>query len=155
MKKLLALAVVTLTLLTGCTSHVSSTVKLSLAPVPYSMRVDSKIAPFLSVATATGDFAKQAAAAGAQAQAIVYYTPRSGSRAIFMAVYYFPAATFDALKNPNEPPAYGQEVIRKNGMVFSIAGPQDSIFDPNTQDGKNISILYATITKPETYSPLL
>jgi len=70
-------------------------------------------------------------------------------------VYYFPAATFDALKNPNEPPAYGQEVIRKNGMVFSIAGPQDSIFDPNTQDGKNISTLYATITKPETYSPLL
>ncbi len=154
MKRLVSLAALSLVLLTGCTSESSSTVKLSLSPVPYSMQVDSKIAPFLSVAAATGDFAKQAAAAGARAQAIIYYTTKSGNRAIFMAVYYFPAASFDALKNPNEPPAYGQEVIRRNGMVFSIAGPQDSIFDPNTQDGKNISALYATITKPETYSPL-
>jgi len=82
---------------------------------------------------------------------MIYYIPSNGSKVIFMSVYEFPAKTFDRLKNPAEPPAYGQEVLRKNGIVFSVAGPQDSIFDPKTADGKNISALYSTIYKSTTY----
>jgi len=151
MKRFFALASISLLLLTGCGVQGASQSNLSLSPVPFTMKVDSKILPYLSVASATGEFAEQTRAAGAKDQALVYYSTKLGVKAIFMGVYYFPAAIFDALKNPNEPPGYGQEVIRKDGMVLSIAGPQDSIFDPKTIDGKNISALYATITKPGTY----
>jgi len=116
------------------------------------MNVDSAIVSHLAVTVASGDFAKQATKAGAISQSIIYYIPSTGSKAIFMSVYEFPVATFDRLKNPAEPPAYGQEVLRKNGFVFSVAGPHDSIFDPTTADGKNVSALYATIYKSDTYS---
>ena len=37
-------------------------------------------------------------------------------------------------------------------MILSIAGPQDSIFDPKTNDGKNIDILYKSIYHAASYS---
>ena len=152
MKRVSLALLATTLILAGCSNSGGQLVSLPLTPVPYLMKVDRTIATHLSVEAATGDWAKQASKDGALNQAIVYYTPASGSRVIFMSVYEFPAKQFDSLQNPNQPPPYGQEVIRKNGKVFSIAGPQDSIFDPKTQDGKNISALYATITKASTYS---
>ena len=119
------------------------------------MKVDAQIVSHLTVEIPNNDFAKSATEAGAKAQALIYYTPSTGSKVIFMAVYLFPAKKFDRLKNPNEPPAFGQEVLRRNGDVLSVAGPNDSIFDPKTIDGKNIAALYKTITKAETYVPAL
>ena len=116
------------------------------------MSVDKTIAGHLTVKVPPGDWAKQASKDGAISEAVVYYTPSKGSPAIFMSVYEFPSTIFDRLQNPNQPPPYGTEVIRKNGKVFSVAGPQDSIFDPKSQDGKNVGILYATIANPSTYS---
>ena len=152
MKKLLAPLLMAVLVLTGCGSATTPIFKLPLTPVPLIMKVDSRILAHLVVSVALGDYAKQAKKAGALTQSIVYYVPSSGPRAILMVVYEFPTKTFDRLQNPKQPPAYGQEVIRKNGEVFSIAGPQDSIFDPKSQDGKNVATLYATMFKPSTYS---
>lgn len=153
MKKFLTLLLLTVLVLTGCSSSAEQLSTLSLSPVPYFMKVDSTIAPHLSVSAPSGEWPKEAKKAGAIDQSVIYYSPINGAKVIFMSVYYFPAKVFDSLKNPNELPAFGQEVIRKGGLVLSVAGPQDSIFDPKSQDGKNISTLYATITKPSTYTP--
>ena len=150
MRKLFVPFVICLLVLTGC-STTKGVFKLTLSPTPLVMKVNPAIVTHLIVSKAAGEWAKQAAKDGAMSQAVVYYQPVQGNRAIFMTVYEFPAVKFDRLKNPNQPPAYGQEVIRKNGIVFSIAGPQDSIYDPKTKDGKNITALYATIYKASTY----
>ena len=152
MRKLLAPLLISVLLLTGCGSSTTPIFKLPLTPVPLIMKVDSRILAHLVVSVASGDYATQAKKAGALTQSIVYYVPSSGPRAILMVVYEFPTKTFEQLQNPNQPPAFGQEVIRKNGEVFSIAGPQDSIFDPKSQDGKNVATLYATMFKSSTYS---
>jgi len=117
------------------------------------MKVDSAIVTHITVAIPTNDFAKAAKKDGATSQVVLYYQPSSGAKVIFMSVYFFPAKAFDRLKNPNQPPSYGQEVIRRNGNVLSVAGPSDSIFDPKSKDGENISALYATIYKAATYTP--
>ncbi len=152
MKKLLAPLLISVLALTGCANSSHDFFKLPLSPVPLKMSVDTTILGHLIVSVASGESAKQATKNGALAQSIVYYLPSSGSKVIFISVFEFPAKIFDRLKNPNQPPSYGQEILRKNGVVFSVAGPQDSIFDPKTADGKNISALYATIYKPATYS---
>ncbi len=152
MKKLLAPLLISLLVLTGCGNSAHAIFKLPLSPVPLIMNVDTTILSHLVVSVASGDFAKQATKDGAISQSIIYYLPATGSKVIFMSVYEFPATKFDRLKNPAEPPAYGQEVLRKNGFVYSVAGPHDSIFDPKTADGKNVSALYATIYKSATYS---
>jgi len=36
-------------------------------------------------------------------------------------------------------------------MVVAIAGPQDSIFDPNSQDGKNSATLYTLVYDPNSF----
>ena len=152
MKKLLASLFISVLVLTGCGSSGHGNFKLPLSPVPLVMNVDTSIVSHLSVSVASGSYAKQATKDGAISQSIIYYIPSTGAKVIFMSVYEFSAATFDRLKNPSQPPAYGQEVLRKNGYVFSVAGPQDSIFDPKTADGINVSALYATIYKSATYS---
>ncbi len=152
MKRLFIILIASTLALTGCASN-RPLFNLPLSPVPYLMKVDAGLVTHLTVESPSNDFAKSATKAGAKAQAIIYYTPSTGSKVIFMSVYLFPAKTFDRLKNPNEPPAYGQEIIRRNDEVLSIAGPNDSIFDPKTIDGKNIAALYETITKPATSSP--
>jgi len=152
MKKLLLALIASSLVLTGC-SNSSHILNLSLSPIPYSMNLDKSIASHLSVAVPTNDFALSAKKDGAISQVLLYYKPDKGDKVIFMAAYLFPQKSFDKLKNPNQPPSYGQEVIRRNGEVLSIAGPSDSIFDPNSTDGKNITALYDTIYKASTYSP--
>jgi hypothetical protein len=45
-------------------------------------------------------------------------------------------------------------LIRKDGKVLSVAGPQDTIFDADTLDGKNVVASNALIYEPENYAPL-
>jgi hypothetical protein len=46
---------------------------------------------------------------------------------------------------------FGTEVSRKDGYVLAVAGPQDSIFEPFTPDGKNITTLYEELYKKSSY----
>ncbi len=152
MKKLLAPLLISVLVLTGCGSSVHGIFKLPLSPVPLVMNVDTTILSHLIVSVASGSYSKQATKDGAIAQSILYYQPNTGAKVIFLSFYEFPAQKFDRLTNPAEPPPYGTEVLRKNGFVYSVAGPQDSIFDPKTADGKNITALYTTIYKSDTYT---
>jgi len=127
---------------------------ISLAPVPYELQLPEEIARNLSVEAISGDWAKEVERWGGEAASLVYYQPAEGSRSILMSVYYFPADKFDAAQNPNEPPSFGREVIRKDGKVLSVAGPQDTIFDAGTVDAKNVVASNALIYEPENYSPL-
>ena len=151
MKKLLIPFLMCALVLTGCSTG-KGVFKLTLSPTPLVMKVDPAIVIHLEVAKSTGAFAQQATKDGAISQSVVYYIPEKGAKVIFMSVYEFSAAKFDHLKNPNQPPSYGTEVLRKNGKVFSVAGPQDSIFDPKSSDGKRVTELYSTIYNKSTYS---
>ncbi|MEI6648475.1 MAG: hypothetical protein WCO08_02415 [Actinomycetes bacterium] len=150
--KALSLTFAAVLFLAGCASSASKNTEFNLAPIPFTWTVPKDIVSHLSLEVPTDSYAKTAVKAGAKAQVLVYYTTDKGRKAIFMGVFYFPNKAFAATINPSEPPSYGSKVLSRNGMVLSIAGPQDSIFDPTTQDGKNIGILYAGITKAASYS---
>ena len=136
------------------TAAIAGTKNISLAPVPYELRLPSEIAEKLSVEAISGSWAEEVMKWGADAASVVYYQPSQGRRAILMSVYYFPAEKFDAAQNPNEPPSFGQEVIRKDGKVLSVAGPQDIIFEPDTQDSRDVIASNDLIYDPESYAPL-
>jgi hypothetical protein len=141
--------------LSGCANSSQEMVSISLAPAPYSIQVPSEIAKHLSVEDmaldASSEFAEQVRAAGAIAQVWINYTADDGSVHGFAGVYYFGKADFDKAQNPNEPPLYGSKVIEQNEMVLAIAGPQDSILDPESQDGKNSMALYELIYDPKSF----
>jgi hypothetical protein len=89
---------------------------------------------------------------GAISATTIYYTDLTAKdKHILLTVFLFPEDKFDAAANPNEPPMFGQEVIRESGNVLSVAGPQDSMFDPESQDGKNITALYEAMYKAQTW----
>ena len=138
--------------LAGC-SQLSGAV--DLAPIPYSFYPPAGLDSKLSVELMTGQWYEDAVAAGIESAVTVTYTPDEGQPAILMGVYYMPESVFDAAANPNEPPIYGTLVTRSrgDGFVLSVAGPQDSIYDPETDDGKNISLLYEAIYNIESYIP--
>ena len=126
---------------------------VDLDPVPYSFHPPSGLESKLSVESMTGDWASEVFAAGVESAVTVTYTPDEGQPAILMGAYYMPESVFDQAANPNEPPLYGTEVARADGYVLSVAGPQDSIYDPESQDGKNIGLLYDALYDPESYMP--
>lgn len=136
------------------TAALAGTRNISLAPVPYELRLPSEIAEKLSVEAISGLWAEEVGKWGAEAASVVYYQPAEGSRAILMSVYYFPAEKFDAAQNPNEPPSIGREVIRKDGKILSVAGPQDIIFEPDTEDSRNVIASNDLIYDPKNYVPL-
>lgn len=138
----------------AATASVADTTSISLNPVPYEVRLPEEIAGKLSVEEISGSWAEEVKKWGADAASLVYYQPAEGQRSILMSVYYFPAEKFDAANDPNEAPSFGREVIRKDGKVLSVAGPQDTIFDANTDDGKNVVASNALIYDPENYTPL-
>ena len=147
------LAAAALMVVTG-TASLAGTTSVSLAPVPYEIKLPDEIAGKLSVEAISGTWAEEVKKWGADAASLVYYQPAEGSRSILMSVYYFPAEKFDAAQNPNEPPSFGREVIRKDGKILSVAGPQDIIFDPDTEDSRNVVASNALIYEPENYTPL-
>lgn len=138
-------------LLSGCGGAPQSGTDLPLDPVPFSMAVPDEIRARLSTGPIEGPFGEQVAADGATAATTVYYQPANGERVIFMTAYWFPQDRFDALQSPDEPPLLGFEVLREAGHVLSVAGPKDSIFAPDTPDGRNLIALYGLINLPETY----
>ena len=142
-----------LTVVAG-TAAFAGTSSISLAPVPFEIKLPEEFAGKLSVEAFSGSWAEEIAKSGADAASLVYYQPESGDKTILMGVYYFPADKWDAAQNPNEPPPYGREVIRKDGKVLSVAGPQDTIFDAETVDGKNVVASNALIYEPENYTHL-
>ena len=141
-------------LLSGCTLVPSQNVELSLGDIPFTWSVPKNIYSHLTVETPSNEYSQYATDAGAVAQTLVYYTPDSGSRTIFMGLYYFPTARFNAASRPDEPPSFGSKVIESDGMILSAAGPQDSIFDPATQDGKNITELYKNVYTAKSYTAI-
>ena len=144
-----------LLLLTSCSNDSPAMVKVSLAPVPYSIEVPAEIAKHLSienmVTSAPSEFTNQAREAGAIAQVYINYKAADGTMHGFAGVYYFKKADFEKAQNPNEPPVYGSKVLEEKSMVVAIAGPQDSIFDPNSQDGKNSATLYTLVYDPNSF----
>ena len=149
MKKILKLSIVSFAfLLTAC---IFNTTKISLEPIPYEMKVPKNIASKLTVEPMTGDWVKQIAQAGVTAAMMINYQAEDGTQHGFAGFYYMPEDKFDAAANPNEPPMFGTEVSRKDGYVLAVAGPQDSIFEPFTPDGKNITTLYEVLYKKSTY----
>jgi len=141
--------------LASCATNSSKSISVNLAPVPYAIEVESDIAKRLSVEDLGSDlsnvFSMQAKQAGAISQVRINYKADDGSIHGFAVVYFFAKADFDKTLNPNEPPLYGSKVLEKSGMVLAIAGPQDSIFEPTTQDGKNISALYVLVYDPKSF----
>ncbi len=135
--------------LAGCS--LSMTGMVDLDPVPYSFHPPMGLESKLTVEPMTGEWSDEAFAAGVTSAVTVTYTPETGEPVILLGVYYMPESVFDGLANPNEPPLYGTEVARADGFVLSVAGPQDSIYDPETEDGKNIGILYEALYDPESY----
>ena len=155
MRKKLFLIPVLALVLSSCAISSEESVEISLAPVPYSIQVPSDIAKHLSVEDmaldTSSEFSEQARLAGAIAQVYINYTAADGSVHGFAGVYYFKKADFETAQNPNEPPVYGSKVVAENEMVLAIAGPQDSIFEPTTQDGKNVSALYTLVYDPKSF----
>lgn len=150
MKLIRILAVgVTALVLAGCS--VSSAGMVDLDPVPYSFHPPSGLESKLSVESMTGQWADEVFASGVESAAFVTYTPDVGEPTTLMGVYYMPESVFDAAANPNEPPVYGTEVARADGHVLAVAGPQESIYDPVTDDGKNIGLLYDALYDPQSY----
>ena len=135
--------------LAGCS--LSMTGMVDLDPVPYSFHPPSGLESKLSIESMTGDWADEAFAAGVTKAVTVTYTPDEGEPVILMGVYFMPESVFDEAANPNEPPLYGTQVARANGNVLSVAGPQDSMFDSESEDGKNIGLLYEALYDPESY----
>ena len=99
-----------------------------------------------------GDFQKEVFDYGAISASTIYYTDLTTKQEhILLSVFLFPAEKFDAAANPNEPPRFGQEVIRTDGKVLSVAGPHDSMFEPTSQDGMNITALYELMYKAQSW----
>jgi hypothetical protein len=130
-------------------------VKVNLAPVPYSIVVPAEIAKHLSienmVTSTPSEFTNQAREAGAIAQVYINYEAADGTMHGFASVYYFKKADFEKAQNPNEPPVYGSKVVEENSMVVLIQGPQESMFERNSQDDKNSAALYTLIYDPKSF----
>jgi hypothetical protein len=141
--------------LSSCANNSADLVEISLAPIPYVLEVPSDIAKHLTIenmeSDTSSDFTSQAQQAGAIAQMYINYRADDGSIHGFAGVYFFKKADFEKAQNPNEPPVYGSKVVEENEMVLAIAGPQDSIFDPATQDGKNSMALYTLVYDPKSF----
>ena len=149
MKKLFKLSILSVAfLLTAC---IFNTTKLSFDPIPYEMKVPKEIASKLTLEPMAGDWVKQIAQAGVTAAFMIVYQAEDGTKHGFAGIYYMPEDKFDAAANPNEPPLFGTEVSRKDGYVLAVAGPQDSIFEPFSPDGKNITRLYEELYLKQSY----
>ena len=142
-------------LLTSCSNDSQAMVKVNLAPVPYSIEVPAEIAKHLSienmVTSAPSEFTNQAREAGAIAQVYINYKADDGTIHGFAGVYYFKKVDFEKAQNPDEPPVYGSKVVEEKSMVVLIQGPQESMFDPNSQDDKNSAALYTLVYDPKSF----
>jgi len=123
--------------------------------VPYSIEVPAEVAKHLSIenmiTSAPSEFTNQAQEAGAIAQVYINYKAADGTMHGFAGVYYFKKTDYEKAQNPNEPPVYGSKVVEENSMVVLIQGPQESMFEQNSQDDKNSAALYTLIYDPKSF----
>jgi hypothetical protein len=79
------------------------------------------------------------------------YQPIEGEKAWFMTAYYFIEKELDKTIFPDQVPPYGFKVITQDGMALSVIGPQESIYELNSQDGKNYTKLYDILYDAASY----
>ena len=118
-----------------------------LNPVLYEMKVPADIAERVTVQDQQIDAAKS----GAVAVVTLSYQPIEGEKAWFMTAYYFIEKDLDKTIFPDEVPPYGLKLMTRDGMALSVIGPQESIYDRNSQDGKNFTTLYDILYDTESY----
>jgi hypothetical protein len=135
---LLILPILLLVIAITVRSSSDDQVWVALSPVLYEMKVPADIAERIAVQDQPVDASKS----GAVAVVTLSYQPMEGEKAWFMTAYYFSEKVLDKTIFPDEVPPYGFKLITRDGMSLSVIGPQESIFDPNTQDGKNFAKLY-------------
>ena len=121
---------------------------VALTPMPIEMKVPADIAERVTVQYQPID---PAPTSGAVAIVRLSYQPIEGEKAWFMTAYYFVEKDLDKTIFPNEVPPYGLKLITQDGMALSVIGPQESIFDPASQDGKNITKLYDILYEADSY----
>ena len=121
---------------------------VALTPMPIEMKVPADIAERITVRHQPVD---PAPTSGAVAVVRLSYQPIEGEEAWFMTAYYFVETDLDKTIFPNEVPPYGLKLITQDGMALSVIGPQESIFDPASQDGKNITKLYEILYEADSY----
>ena len=123
---------------------------ISLAPVPYEMKVPKEIADRVTVQDLTNEN-QQAVSDGAIAVVGLSYQPIDGEKTWFMTAYYFDEDSLDKTIIPDEVPPYGTKLFGKNGMALSVQGPQESGFELQSQDGKNFAKLYEILYAAKSY----
>ena len=120
---------------------------VALNPVAYEMKVPADIAGRITVQDQVVDAAKS----GAVSVVTLSYQPIKGEKAWFMTAYYFIESDLDKTIFPDEVPPYGLKLITRDGMALSVIGPQESIFQPSSQDGKNMTKLYDILYDINSY----
>jgi hypothetical protein len=126
---------------------------INLASLPYEMKVPSDLANRISVREEAidADLLKQAKIDGAISVVSASYQPIKGEKAWFMTVFYFNEKNLDKTMRPDEVPPYGFKLFAEDGMAVSVVGPQESAFDPKSQDGKNYAMLYDILYEKKSY----
>ena len=120
---------------------------VALTPVAFEMKVPTDIAERITVQDQPVDAAKS----GAVAVVTLSYQPIEGEKAWFMTAYYFIETDLDKTIFPDEVPPYGLKLITRDGMALSVIGPQESIYEPNSHDGKNFTKLYDILYDADSY----
>ena len=120
---------------------------VDLNPVKYEMRVPTDIAERVTVQ----DQPINAVKSGAVAVVTLSYQPIEGDKAWFMTAYYFTENELDKTIFPDEVPPYGLKLLAQDGMALSVIGPQESIYERNSQDGKNYTKLYNILYDADAY----
>ena len=118
-----------------------------ITPVPYEMKVPADIAERVTVQDQPIDAAKS----GAIAVVTLSYQPIEGDKAWFMTAYYFTEKDLDKTIFPDEVPPYGFKLLAQDGMAISVIGPQESIYEITSQDGKNYTMLYDILYDAGSY----
>jgi hypothetical protein len=115
--------------------------------MPLEMKVPADIAEQITVQDQPVDAAKS----GAVAVVTLSYQPIEGEKAWFMTAYYFIETDLDKTIIPDEVPPYGLKLITRDGRALSVIGPQESIYEPNSRDGKNFTKLYDILYDKNSY----
>jgi hypothetical protein len=120
---------------------------VALTPVAYEMKVPADIAGRITVQDQVVDAAKS----GAVSVVTLSYQPIEGEKAWFMTAYYFIEKELDKTIFPDQVPPYGFKVMAQEGMALSVIGPQESIYEINSEDGKNYTKLYDILYDADSY----
>ncbi len=120
---------------------------VALNPAAYEMKVPADIAGRITVQDQVVDAAKS----GAVSVVTLSYQPIQGEKAWFMTAYYFIEKELDKTIFPDQVPPYGFKVMAQDGMALSVIGPQESIYELNSEDGKNYTKLYDILYDADSY----